>query len=80
MPKLLNHAEAVAFLDSIRDPVVQALIQNAHTLIFTEASEYFTKDFDLLLFYKVLEALFRDRERLGKALLGQITESPWVAN
>jgi hypothetical protein len=75
MSRLVNHAEAVAFLSSIRDPVVQALIQHAHGLIFTDASDYFTTDFDLLLFYKVLEALFRDREKLAKFPTTEIPET-----
>jgi hypothetical protein len=44
MSTLVNHAEAVAFLNSVRDPVVQAVIQQAHGLIFTDASDYFTTD------------------------------------
>ncbi len=76
MARLINHAEAVAFWKSIPDPVVQALIQHAHGLIFTDASDAFTTDFDLLLFYKVLEALFRDREKLANFLTSEITEGP----
>lgn len=76
MPRLINHAEAVAFLDTIRDPVVQALIQHAHSLIFTDAAASFTRDFDLLLFYKVLEALFRDRKRLANFLATETTAIP----
>ncbi len=78
MSRLVNHAEAAAFLSSIHDPVVQALIQHAHGLIFTDASKYFTTDFDLLLFYRVLEALFRDREKLANFLTTEIPESSSV--
>ncbi len=72
MPKLINHAEAVAFLNTVRDPVVESLIQHAHGLIFTDASDYFTNDFDLLLFYRVLELVFRDRERLANFLVPEL--------
>jgi hypothetical protein len=75
MPKLINHAEAVAFWDTIEDPIVQAIIQHAHSLIFTDACEYFTTDFDALLFYKVLEALFRDRKRLANFLTMEVEET-----
>lgn len=75
MPALINHAEAVAFFETIPDPVVQALIQHAHSLIFTDASAYFTTDFDVLLFYRVLEALFRDRKTLGEFLNSGIPDS-----
>lgn len=72
MPKLINHVEAVAFLNTIDDPIVEALIQHAHGLIFTDASDYFTTDFDLLLFYRVLELVFRDRDRLANFLAPQL--------
>jgi hypothetical protein len=77
---LTHYKEAQDFLASIPDPIVQSLIQHAHSLLFTEASEYFTTDFDLLLFYKVLAALFRDRKMLAKALTGEMKEHPWVAD
>jgi hypothetical protein len=32
-------------------------------------------DFDLLFFYKTLAALLRDRERLAKALTGEVTHT-----
>ncbi len=74
MPSLINHGEAIAFLRSIDDPVVEAVIQHAHSLIFTELSDNFTTDLDALLLYKILAALFRDRQGLVNFLSTEIPE------
>jgi hypothetical protein len=37
MAKLLNHSEAVTFLNSIGDPVVRGVMQHAHALIYRRA-------------------------------------------
>lgn len=69
MGKLINHDRAVQYLDSIADPIVQSLIQYAYGKIFMEdLIDDLEGDFDLLFFFKTLEALLRDRERLTKAL------------
>jgi hypothetical protein len=73
MGKLINHHQAKAFLDNVHDPIVQSLIQYAYGNIFLEdLNEGLEGDFDLLFLYKILEALLRDRERLAKALTGEI--------
>jgi hypothetical protein len=51
-----------------------SVIQHAHSLIFTDASAYFKNDFDALLFYRVLESLFRDRKRLANFLNTEVAE------
>jgi hypothetical protein len=76
MGKLINQHKAKEYLDSIPDPIVQALIQQAHGNIFAEnLLDDLEGDFDLLFFYKTLAALLRDRERLAKALTGELQHS-----
>jgi hypothetical protein len=70
MGKLINHEKATAYLDTIEDPIVQSLIQHAYSKIFTENSMEFEGEFDLLLLFKILEAILRDREALARALTG----------
>jgi hypothetical protein len=55
----------------MNDPVTEAVIQHAHSLIFTELRDYFTADLDALLLYKILEAVFRDREGLVSLINSQ---------
>ncbi len=80
MARLINHDKAKEFWDTISDPIVQALIQYAHCLIFTKVPYDFEGEFDLLYFYKILEAFLRDRERLAKALTGEGQEYSWAAD
>jgi hypothetical protein len=76
MGKLINHQKANEFLNSIPDPIVQSLIDYAYGKIFMEdLHEGLEGDFDVLLLFKILEALLRDRERLAKALTGEITHT-----
>lgn len=73
MGKLINHYKAKEFFDDIADPIVQALIQYAYGNIFVEdLSDGLEGEFDVLFLYKILEALLRNRERLAKALTGEI--------
>ncbi len=76
MSKLINHDKAIEYLGKLPDPIVQALIQYAYGKIFVE--DLLTDlqgDFDLLFFFKSLEALLRDRERLAKALKGEVQDT-----
>lgn len=76
MGKLINHDKAIQYLDSIADPVVQSLIQYAYGTIFMEdLIADLEGDFDLLFFFKTLEALLRDRAQLAKALMGEIKDT-----
>lgn len=76
MAKLINRDKAVQYLDRIADPIVQSLIQYAYGKIFMEdLINDLEGNFDLLFFFKTLEALLRDRERLAKALRGEIQET-----
>lgn len=73
MGKLINHHNAKEFLDGIPDPIVQALIQYAYGNIFVEdLNDGLEGEFDVLFLYKILEALLRNRERLAKALTGEL--------
>ena len=80
MGKLINHRQAKEYLDTIRDPIVRALIQHAYGQIFAGAPMPFEGEFDLLFFYKLLEAFLHDRERLADALTGQTEGHPLVAD
>jgi hypothetical protein len=80
MGKLINHQKAVAYLNSISDPIVQSLIEHAYSKIFTASEIAFEGDFDLLFFFKTLEAFLHDRERLAKALTGELEGHPLVAD
>ncbi len=76
MGKLINHDEAFEYLDSIPDPIVQSLIQHAYGKIFMEdLIRNLEGDFDLLFFFKTLEAFVRDRERLARALTGETQDT-----
>jgi hypothetical protein len=76
MGKLINHDQAIQYLDRLADPVVQSLIQYAYGQIFMEdLIEDLQGDFDLLFYFKTLEALLRDRERLVKALGGEVQDT-----
>ena len=76
MGKLINHDKAIQFLDNIADPIVQSLIQYAYGKIFVEnLIEDLEGDFDLLFYFKTLEALLSDRERLAKALTGEVQDT-----
>lgn len=76
MGKLINHDKAILYLDGIADPVVQSLIQYTYGKIFMEdLTDDLEGDFDLLFFFKALEALLRDREQLAKALMGEIQDT-----
>lgn len=76
MGKLINHAPAIALLDGIADPIVQSLIQYAYGKIFMEdLLSDLDGDFDLLFFFRTLEALLRDRERLANALMGEVQDT-----
>lgn len=76
MGKFINHDQAFQYLDGIADPIVQSLIQYAYGKIFMEGLiDDLEGDFDLLFFFKALEALLRDREQLAKALLGEIQDT-----
>jgi hypothetical protein len=80
MGKLINHDKAKAYLDSIDDPVVQALIQHAYSQIFVGKSMEFEGDFDLLFFFKILGRFLHDRDRLAQALTGEPAGHSWVAD
>ena len=61
------------YLDSIGDPIVQSLIHHAYGKVFMEdLISDLHGEFDLLLYFKTLEALLRDRERLAEALTGEV--------
>ena len=76
MGKLINHDKAIEYLDSIADPIVQSLIQYAYGKIFMEnLIDDLEGDFDLFFFFKTLEALLRDRERLAQALIGEVQDT-----
>jgi hypothetical protein len=76
MGKLINQHKAKEFFDQIPDPVVQSLIQYAHGNLFVEnLVDELEGEFDLLTFYKSLEALLRDRDQLARALRGELTHS-----
>jgi hypothetical protein len=76
MGKLINHDKAIKYLDSIADPIVQSLIEYGYGKIFVEdLINSLEGDFDLLFFFKTLEALLRDRERLAHALTGEVEDT-----
>ncbi|HTU93347.1 MAG TPA: hypothetical protein VMF69_24920 [Gemmataceae bacterium] len=76
MGKLINHDKAMKYLDGLADPIVQSLIQYAYgKIIMEDLIDNLESDFDLLFFFKTLEALLRDREQLAKALLGEIQDT-----
>jgi hypothetical protein len=76
MGKLINHGKAVEYLESLTDPIVQALIQYAYGKAFVEGLvDDLEGDLDLLFFFKALEALLRDRERLAAALTGEVQDT-----
>jgi hypothetical protein len=81
MGKLVNHEKAKAYLDTISDPIVQTLIQHAHSLLCTGPSTDFEGEFDLLFYYRLLESLLGDRERLAKLLLtGEAAGHTWAVD
>ncbi len=68
--RFINKGEAMAFCESVADPVVRTLLMEAYgTLIFKTPAEV-KGQFDLLFFFKVLDAFLRDRERLVRMLQG----------
>lgn len=76
MGKLINQQRAKEYLDGLADPVVQSLIQYAHGNMFVESLvDDLEGEFDLLFFYKTLEATLRDRELLARALTGELTHT-----
>lgn len=63
-------------MDRIADPIVQSLIQYAYGRIFMEDLLVdLDWDFDLLFYFKALESFLRDRERLSKALMGEVQDT-----
>ena len=80
MGKLINHQKAKAYLDSIGDPIVQALMEHAYSQIFVGTTPEFEGEFDLLFFFKILQAFLHDRDRLAKALTGELEGHPLVAD
>jgi hypothetical protein len=80
MGKLINHQKAKDFLDHLDDPIVQALIQDAYSRIFSEGMPDFQGEFDLLFFYQILAAFLRDRDALAKALRGENKQHPIMAD
>jgi hypothetical protein len=76
MGKFINLDKAIQYSDGIADPIVQSLIQYAYGKIFMEGLiEDLEGDFDLLFYFKTLEALLRDREQLAKALTGEVQDT-----
>jgi hypothetical protein len=80
MGKLINHQKAKAYLDSIGDPIIQALMEHAYSQIFVGTPTDFEGEFDLLFFFKILEAFLHDRQRLAQALTGAMDGHPLVAD
>ncbi len=80
MGKLINHQKAKEFLDHLDDPIVQALIQDAYSRIFSDGMPDFEGEFDLLFFYQILAAFLHDRDALARALRGQIQQHPIIAD
>ena len=73
--KVFNHEAAHIFLQTVRDPIVKTLINNAYqTMCISEAAP--EGEFDLLYFYRILEGFMRDREDLARALMGNFGENP----
>ncbi len=76
MGKLINHDKAIEYLDRIPDPIVQSLIPYVYGKIFMEDLIHDLEgEFDLLFYFKTLEALLRDREQLARALTGEIQDT-----
>jgi hypothetical protein len=76
MGKLINHDKAIQYVDGIADPIVQSLVQYAYGKVFMEGLiDDLEGDFDLLFFFRTLEALLHDRERLAKALMGEVQDT-----
>ena len=80
MGKLINHEQANAYLENVADPIVQALIEHAYSQIFVGTPTEFEGEFDLLFFFKILEGFLHDRERLARALRGEMEGHPLVAD
>ena len=73
MAKLINHAAASAFLNSIKDPIVKSLVRYSYqTVCMSDAVP--EGEFDLLYFSQIMEEFLRDREGLAKALKGEFDE------
>jgi hypothetical protein len=76
MAKLINHDKAMGYLDTVADPFVQLLIQYGYEkIVMEDLISGLDGDFDLLFFFKTLEALLRDRERLAAALVGEVEDT-----
>jgi hypothetical protein len=76
MGKLINHDKAIEYLDSLGDPIVQSLIQYGYGKLFMEdLVNGLEGEFDLLFFFKALESLLRDRERLARALTEEVQDT-----
>lgn len=76
MGKLINYERAIEYVDTLDDPIVRSLIQYAYGKIFLENLIIGLEgDFDLLFFFKSLEALLRDREGLARALMGEVQDT-----
>ena len=72
MEQFINKDEAIQFCKQIEDPIVRELVMDAYgTLIFKVAPVEVKGQFDLLFFFKVMEAFLRDRETLAEALRGE---------
>ncbi len=76
MSRLLNHDKAMQYLEGIADPIVRSLVQYAYGKIFMEGLiDNLEGEFDLLFFFQTLEAVLHDRERLAKALMGEVQDT-----
>ena len=71
MGKFINHEAASDYLNQIDDSIVRGLIRSSYdTILMSTASV--DGEFDLLYFFRIMEEFLRNRERLAKALLGEL--------
>lgn len=80
MGKLINHDKADEFFKKIEDPIVRGAIEWSYGKIFLDNIPSPEGDFDLLFFYRILEATLRDRKIFANFLLEQNTAPHWTAD
>lgn len=76
----LRHPEAIAFLNSIKDPITRRLAHNAHFLAlrrFTENRELPVANFDILFFAQVMEEFCSEHDLLKQYLAGETPGAWW---
>jgi hypothetical protein len=69
-----NCEAASDFIENVEDPIVRSLLHNSYAVMLMSGFHP-EGEFDLLHFFRVLEAFLHERERLSRWLLGISSES-----